>query len=102
MATETVIRHTPGPWDVDSNGPGHEVVLARRSRGSHAVAAVQGTDDPAENLANAHLIASAPELRELVQEAAEIMQITYGGDFPAGIEGFLVRAQRVIAKSEGR
>ncbi len=28
----------------------------------------------------------------LVVEATEIMQITYAGNFPAGIEGFLVRA----------
>ncbi len=34
----------------------------------------------------------ALELRELVKEASEIMQITYAGNFPAGIEGFLTRA----------
>lgn len=97
---KSAVPHTPGLWVVDSNGPGHEVVLARG--GSHAVAVVQGTDDPVENLANAHLIATAPELRELAKEASEIMQITYAGNFPAGIESFLVRAERVIAKAEGR
>lgn len=62
MVTKTVIGHTPGPWVVDSNGPGHEVVLAPCSYGSHTVAAVHGTDDPAENLANAHVIAAAPKM----------------------------------------
>lgn len=37
-------------------------------------------------------------LLALVNEASEIMTITYAGNFPAGIESFLVRA----AKAQGR
>lgn len=40
---------------------------------------------------------SSRELCELVKEAAEIMEITYAGNFPSGIESFLVRARRAIA-----
>jgi hypothetical protein len=36
----------------------------------------------------------ALELTALVNEAAEIMQIVYAGNFPAGIESFLTRAHR--------
>ncbi len=36
------------------------------------------------------------DLRELVQEASEIMQITYAGNFPAGIESFLTRADLAL------
>ncbi len=35
------------------------------------------------------------ELLALVREASEIMTITYAGNFPAGIESFLVRAAAV-------
>jgi hypothetical protein len=35
--------------------------------------------------------------RELSKEASEIMTITYAGNFPAGIEGFLIRAHRAEA-----
>lgn len=64
--------HTPGPWALDSNGIGHEVVLGRG--GQHCVAAVHGTDDPAENLANGRLIASAPELLEAARDAIHMIQ----------------------------
>lgn len=33
---------------------------------------------------------------ELVREAVEIMNITYAGNFPSGIESFLVRADRLL------
>lgn len=36
-------------------------------------------------------------LLALVKEASEIMTITYAGNFPAGIESFLVRAAAAIA-----
>jgi hypothetical protein len=36
-------------------------------------------------------------LRELVKEASEILQITYAGNFPAGIESFLVRAAAALS-----
>jgi hypothetical protein len=41
-------------------------------------------------------------LLALVKEASEIMTITYAGNFPAGIESFLVRASGAINKAEGR
>jgi hypothetical protein len=47
--------------------------------------------------AAADLIRKLAVARELVKEASEIMQITYAGNFPAGIESFLVRADRVAA-----
>ena len=40
---------------------------------------------------------SRENLRALVQEASEIMEITYAGNFPAGIESFLIRAHAVLA-----
>lgn len=40
---------------------------------------------------------AALELTALVKEASEIMQITYAGNFPAGIESFLARAHRALS-----
>lgn len=48
---------------------------------------------------NNELITVNIELRELVKEAAEIMEIVYAGNFPAGIESFLTRAHRQLAAS---
>lgn len=108
-ATERA-KHTPGPWALDSNGPGHEVVLARGGR--HAVAAVQGTDDHQENLANGHLMAAAPDLLVALKRAVETIRAWHNMGHYAG------EAERVwalyqespemaainaaIAKAEGR
>lgn len=99
--------HTPGPWAVDSNGPGHEVVLARG--GAVAVAAVQGPDDPEENLSNAHLIAAAPDLYAALRKMA-----LFVADWRDCLEGVqmteatfradsgLTEARAALAKAEGR
>lgn len=47
----------------------------------------------------ARVKAERDELMALVREASEIMTIVYAGNFPAGIESFLVRAHDV---SRGR
>jgi len=86
--------HTPGPWVLDSNGPGHEVVLARG--GTHAVAAVQGTDDHLENLANGRLIVAAPDLLAAAKAAFVALPMAKHNDA-------INRALRdAIAKAEGQ
>lgn len=45
------------------------------------------------------LRAERDEVSALVKEASEIMQITYAGNFPAGIESFLIRAARAPSAS---
>jgi hypothetical protein len=40
--------------------------------------------------------AAVEDLRGLVSEASEIMTIVYAGNFPAGIESFLIRADRAL------
>src|SRR5438128_1089901 len=98
--------HTPGPWALDSNGPGHEVVLGRGGR--HSIAAVQGPDDHRENLANARLIASAPDLYaacELFTAAAhDVVALLNGKGLacPASIAFAAEQARHAIAKAEGR
>lgn len=52
-----MLKHTPGPWAVNSE---HLTVLAEDS-GYVCKVAGPGPNDP-ESLANAHLIAAAPEL----------------------------------------
>jgi RecJ-like exonuclease len=41
--------------------------------------------------------AGCAALLELVCEASDIMQITYAGNFPAGIDSFLTRAHRATS-----
>ena len=50
------VQHTPGPWSVESGG---EYVMALNA-GERIVCVMGGGD--AEDKANAHLIAGAPDL----------------------------------------
>lgn len=90
--------HTPGPWTVDSNGPGHEVVLARGGR--HAIAAVQGPEDHGENLANARLIAAAPELLIALRVLIATSECSCEGE-TCDSECTHVLARAAIDKAEG-
>lgn len=51
----------------------------------------------AEQQRRAALVTPQPDVEALalLREAAEIMEIVYAGNFPAGIESFLVRAHRL-------
>ena len=67
--TTTKVEHTPGPWRVESRGGmnGREV----RADATYVVATVNTTNNTAGNrLANARLIAAAPELLTVVVHAA--------------------------------
>ena len=59
MTTETRTQHTPGPWQALGNSPGEDLpsVLAQQPNGSGLFYVAQ-----CQNLADARLIAAAPEL----------------------------------------
>lgn len=89
-------KHTPGPWEVKEsceplstgwNDPKCLVLV-----NGELLADLSFMDDGSHS-ANAHLIAAAPELLEALK------------DIVNGVgrqEGYVVRAQRVIAKAEGK
>jgi hypothetical protein len=91
-----VTEHTPGPWDVDAEladthgymirGPGHDVVVV-----------AEGID----RLADARLIAAAPELLEALRELCSSgVAIPEPGD-QRGMAA-LAKARAALAKCGGR
>jgi hypothetical protein len=106
-------RHTPTPW---------ETSYRERSNGSYGqdiydsngatIATCEWYSVPTptgfvtNRTANAEFIVRAvnshTDLLALVKEASEIMNITYAGNFPAGIESFLVRAHAALQHAEAR
>ena len=79
--TEREKRYTPGPWEeVDYDDFEEAPVVGVRIRdvlgGYRAVAVIHDQDDQTE--ANAHLIAAAPELLEMLEKIA--LQIRRGQD----------------------
>ena len=92
--------HTPGPW---SALPGHSCIgfIDIISRLDGVVAQVTQSDNsPSEtDIANAHLIAAAPDLLAVVQELEESAGYWSEYDVPLGI---VDRIRAAIAKAEGR
>lgn len=97
-----VIGHTPGPWAVDEDGDGYQIVT--QSKGMKPgeckdwIATVHPQTDEAEH--NARLIAAAPELLEALKELMHL----HGprGDFPNNAFRVQELVEKAIAKAEGR
>lgn len=68
--TSVAERHTPGPWVID---PGHSVVAVQTASGENIAATTSDNywqEFTEETLANARLIAAAPELLEFAESVA--------------------------------
>lgn len=102
---ETMSTHTPGPWTArgvtiwaDAHRPpmGHEIIAnARTARGD------------AHDMANARLIASAPELLAALKDARERLEYLepeYFDDASHETEwrDYLAQTDALIAKAEGK
>jgi hypothetical protein len=114
----TTTPHTPGPWAVNicnENGPSldsfylstaaqtwdgneEERIVCRFPTGTG-----QFSDTGRENLANARLIAAAPQMLEALRAALEAMGDTYDARDAAGTEGEQLRDQiaEAIAAATG-
>lgn len=90
-------KHTPGEWEIIRRGTGplDSITIRRNYTSGSYVAEInpEPTDDPQEVKANARLIATAPELLEVVKL---IDQHSIGGSY------LRERAAEVIARAEGR
>lgn len=90
------VTNTPGPWTYEEEAYSMERVFGPKG----LVAQVVG--DSAETIANAHLIAAAPELLAALEEFMEIMDVGYGfPDREKLVSLFSIKAKMAIAKAKG-
>lgn len=104
-------QHTPGPWDLPNAAARHGSVLVSARRGDSwdgMIATCDAGDyarSAAEGLANARLIAAAPDLLASLSELTEVLpglisQLPYGA--PMSLSEMHDRALAAIAKAQGR
>lgn len=113
-------KHTPGPWNydsgyidthaVDDDGSRDYIILAEMHStfGPDNYGVDQWMLPPEEYEANAHLIAVAPEMYELLERAGEIMNEleslidnAFTNDASAQKSQWLKDADALLAKIEG-
>jgi uncharacterized protein YggU (UPF0235/DUF167 family) len=85
--------HTPGPWTVNGFGGSFEVLCRTRDG-----VAVSATEPPKDGIANARLIAAAPDLLEALSQFVRAVKFTSG----VSLEFATQEAEKAIAKAEGR
>jgi hypothetical protein len=88
-------KHTPGPWKADDKGKA--VFIPLRAHHCEQLGIQVGFvswEDDKESLANARLIAAAPELLEALKRIADPRNVHFAGDAQ-------VVARAAIAKAEG-
>ena len=86
------MKHTPGPWSMLTSSAGHHAVFASDQHGSQMIAGCHRKDpDDSVYLANAVLIAAAPDLLTALQV------LVYGGLNKSHFDA----AKAAIAKATG-
>jgi hypothetical protein len=107
MKTTETATHTPGPWRVDPSYDIPTVIAHCFPKGATCVAVVYGDDDAimarvpggTESMANARLIAAAPDLLQSLREMLSIV----GNRLPIGaFAEQKARAVATLAIAEGR
>ncbi len=97
------MRHTPGPWRAagphDVNGEPVAYIYQEQEGQSHALAIVR-MDSKTSPEANARLIAAAPELLEVAQNALAFLSVSSEtGEYKDHLSQ---RLEQAIAKAEGK
>lgn len=103
-------KHTPGPWRVDvwkysMATPPREcpTIVAEKDAIAEVFALWCPDDREAERIANAHLIAAAPELLAALEGLlAEMDSYQYGKPWPGRPHAKCDAALRAIAKAKAR
>lgn len=92
------MKHTPGPWTFDKKSVVKRVFSdyggGLRNLGTHICTLADGPD-----IANARLIAAAPELLEALEDAVSVLVKEYG--FEARDSEYIKELNRIIAKAKG-
>jgi hypothetical protein len=107
---KAVTGHTPGPWRVTySDDGGFQVGVELHDGAFDVVICVRGswTHRVKESLANARLIAAAPELLAALKEMREFIRIRFpddslaSGNWPT-VKPLVEKWDAAIAKAEGK
>lgn len=95
-------KHTPGPWRVHHDEDDEECwVELDDNEPGHAIVAVVEEQD--ESVANAHLIAAAPDLLEALKAAKQFLSIDISrGPASNGWVNTVDMVNAAIAKAEGQ
>ena len=88
--------HTPGPWRIGTAPPNGEQAIGT-IRGMMVAVATTGVGMEKETLANARLIAAAPELLDALQGMLEV----FGDEFGIGSSETCDAARAAVAKATG-
>ena len=97
-------KWTQGPWPIKPTGDFKRIVIGDGlvdGPGGYEVAEVYSDDcDRDEAMANAHLIAAAPDLYAALEELADLMDAVRAGDYTP--DSFTCQpAQIALAKARG-
>jgi hypothetical protein len=98
------LQHTPGPWSARANWAGadvrnpHGVAVAWCSIAALAGKVGSHSVNAAEAAANAHLIAAAPEMYQLLRD---IWDVTTGDPNPAAGSRTLADIEALLHRLEG-
>lgn len=89
--------HTPGPWEISESPdfPGQQTIHAQGS--DRILAVLDRTDE--QDIANARLIAAAPDLLEALKEAIRLYD---EGDATDVLEFIRCEARAALTKAEGQ
>lgn len=101
-------KHTPAPWIIDNQNitTSDYMIIANLPRQIHNRGSIAGENEALEKVANARLIAAAPELLEVLELAFEIITDDYTLDsleegYWPSLKPDIKKIQSVIKKAKG-
>ena len=89
------VKHTPGPWKIGTPPPNGEQTIGTQS-GLMVAVAVTAVNFKQQTIANARLIAAAPDLLDALQSIIEDIDSDFGTDYDYN------KARAAIAKATGK
>lgn len=93
------MSHTPGPWRMEEFRKGSYLVTARNAGTAREGIVAQHVP----GIANARMIAAAPELLEVIREAVDSAEreMAKGRKASPGLATWLEKARAALAKARG-
>ena len=91
-------KFTPGPWGYEYLEAFHWIFWADNDGDPFVVGYLDDTGRPAEDEANAALIAAAPDMYEALEE---LQRVYVSGNFDTEFQPALNKARAALAKARG-